>query len=244
MEITWYGHSCFRITERSIATVVTDPFDSGIVGYHPLKLKAEIVTVSSNDLSHNNISVVKGNPFVIEGPGEYERGGVFLTGIQTTPLKSENKELRNTIYVLDYGSITVLHLGQTNMVPSQTMIEELGNINIALVPVGSGGGLNASKAAEVISMLEPNIVIPMHYETPYSKLELDPGPLFDHIGIDTGKESAGKRSKALASRCFNALGLLRVDLLRQTGKTSSKSGHQIGIDCPGGNNFQDLIQRY
>ncbi|MDY0125089.1 MAG: MBL fold metallo-hydrolase [Anaerolineaceae bacterium] len=174
MEITWYGNSCFRITERNFATVVTDPFDSAVAGYTPLKLKAEIVTVSSNDLSHNNISVVKGNPFVIEGPGEYERGGVFLTGIQTTPLKSENKELRNTIYVLDYGSITVLHLGQTNMVPSQTMIEELGNINIALVPVGAGGGLNASKAAEVISMLEPNIVIPMHYETPHSKLDLDP----------------------------------------------------------------------
>lgn len=174
MEITWYGNSCFRITERNFATVVTDPFDSAVAGYTPLKLKAEIVTVSSNDLSHNNISVVKGNPFVIEGPGEYERGGVFLTGIQTTPLKSENKELRNTIYVLDYGSITILHLGQTNMVPSQTMIEELGNINIALVPVGAGGGLNASKAAEVISMLEPNIVIPMHYETPHSKLDLDP----------------------------------------------------------------------
>jgi L-ascorbate metabolism protein UlaG (beta-lactamase superfamily) len=76
--------------------------------------------------------------------------------------------------VIDYGAITILHLGQTNVVPSQTMVEELGNINIALVPVGSGGGLNASKAAEVISMLEPNIVIPMHYETPYSKLELDP----------------------------------------------------------------------
>ena len=174
MEITWYGNSCFRITERNFATVVTDPFDSAVAGYTPLKLKAEIVTVSSNDLSHNNISVVKGNSFVIEGPGEYERGGVFLTGIQTTPLKSENKDLRNTIYVLDYGSITVLHLGQTNMVPSQTMIEELGNINIALVPVGAGGGLNASKAAEVISMLEPNIVIPMHYETPHSKLDLDP----------------------------------------------------------------------
>lgn len=174
MEITWYGNSCFRITERNKATVVTDPFDSGIAGYNPLKLKSEIVTISSNDLSHNNISVVKGNPFVIDGPGEYERGGVFITGIQTSPLLPKTKTLRNTIYVFDYGTITILHLGQTDTVPDQTMVEELGNINIALVPVGSAGGLNASKAAEVISMLEPNIVIPMHYETPYSKLDLDP----------------------------------------------------------------------
>jgi len=174
MEITWYGHSCFRITERGFATVVTDPFDSAVVGYNPLKLKSEIVTVSCNDLGHNNLSAVKGDPFQIVGPGEYERGGVFITGIQTTPHSPTEKNLRNTLYVLDYGKVSILHLGQTSTVPSQTLIEELGNINIALVPVGEGGALNASKAAEVISMLEPSIVIPMHYETPYSKLSLDP----------------------------------------------------------------------
>ncbi len=174
MEIVWYGHSCFRITERGFATVVTDPFDSAVVGYNPLKLKAELVTVSCNDLGHNNLSAVKGDPFQISGPGEYERGGVFITGIQTTPHSPTEKRLRNTLYVLDYGKLSILHLGQANFVPSQTLIEELGNINIALVPVGDGGALNASKAAEVISMLEPSIVIPMHYETPYSKLNLDP----------------------------------------------------------------------
>ncbi len=174
MEITWYGHSCFRITERGFANVVTDPFDSAVVGYNPLKLKAEIVTVSCNDLGHNNLSVVKGDTFEITGPGEYERGGVFITGIQTTPHSSNGKDLRNTLYVLDYGKLTILHLGKVNYVPSQSLIEELGNINVAMVPVGDGGALNASKAAEVISMLEPNIVIPMHYETPHSKLVLDP----------------------------------------------------------------------
>ena len=117
---------------------------------------------------------MKGDAFEITGQGEYERGGVFITGIQTTPHSQDGKTLRNTLYVLDYGKLTILHLGQVNHVPSQSLIEELGNINIALVPVGEGGALNASKAAEVISMLEPNIVIPMHYETPYSKLELDP----------------------------------------------------------------------
>lgn len=174
MEITWYGHSCFRITERGFASVVTDPFDSGIVGYNPLKLKAEVVTISCNDLGHNNSAAVKSEPYLIVGPGEYEIGGVFITGMQTTSNKKDSKELRNTLYVFDYGNLTVCHLGQINSVPSQSNIEELGDINIALVPVGEGGGLNASKAAEVISMLEPNIVIPMHYETPYSKLALDP----------------------------------------------------------------------
>ena len=174
MEITWYGHSCFRITERGMASVVTDPFDAAVVGYNPLKLKAEVVTVSCNDLGHNNHAVVKGEPYLITGPGEYEIGGVFITGMQTTTAKKDSKDPLNTLYVFDFGNLTICHLGQVNSIPSQSNIEELGNINIALVPVGEGGGLNASKAAEVISMLEPNIVIPMHYETPYSKLALDP----------------------------------------------------------------------
>lgn len=186
MEITWYGHSCFRIMERGFATVVTDPFDSAVAGYNPLKLKAEIVTVSCNDLGHNNLSAVKGGAFEITGPGEYERGSVFITGIQTTPHSPDSKTLRNTLYVLDYGKLTVLHLGKISSVPSQSLIESLGNINIALVPVGEGGALNASKAAEVISMLEPNIVIPMHYETPHSKLGLDPLSKFlKEMGITT-----------------------------------------------------------
>jgi L-ascorbate metabolism protein UlaG (beta-lactamase superfamily) len=186
MEITWFGHSCFRITERGMASVVTDPFDSAVAGYNPLKLKADIVTVSCNDLAHNNTKAVKGNPFEITGPGEYEKGGVFITGIPTVPAGKPSKELRNTLYVIDFGTLTVCHLGQVETVPSQSNIEELGNIHIALIPVGEGGALNASKAAEVISMLEPNIVIPMHYETPYSKLTLDPLAKFlKEMGITT-----------------------------------------------------------
>ena len=134
----------------------------------------------------DSLSAVRGGAFEITGPGEYERGSVFITGIQTTPHSPDSKTLRNTLYVLDYGKLTVLHLGKISSVPSQSLIESLGNINIALVPVGEGGALNASKAAGVISMLEPNIVIPMHYETPHSKLGLDPLSKFlKEMGITT-----------------------------------------------------------
>ena len=68
MEIFWYGHSCFRLVERGKASVVTDPFDSTIAGYPPLKLKSEIVTVSCDDPVHNYVKAVKGDPFLINGP--------------------------------------------------------------------------------------------------------------------------------------------------------------------------------
>ncbi len=176
MEITWYGHSCFRLTERNMATVVTDPFDNKSIGYFPLKLKADIVTVSHDASGHNNTDVVKGTSHVITGPGEFEIGGVFITGVQTDgsgAAKKSKERVRNTLYVFDYDGLTVAHLGDLMQVPTQTEVEALGTVNVALVPVGGGGGLNAAKAAEVISVLEPNIVVPMHYSTPDTKLSLD-----------------------------------------------------------------------
>ena len=181
MEITWYGHSCFRLTERNYATVVTDPYDNKSIGYDSLKLRSDIVTVSHDAPGHNNTDAVKGTSHVIDGAGEFEIGGVFITGVQTDSTsgkkRAKNKDgegsSRNTIYVFDYDGITVAHLGDLKEVPTQSEIESLGTINVALVPVGGGGGLNAAKAAEVISLIEPNLVIPMHYATPAAKVSLD-----------------------------------------------------------------------
>ena len=181
MEITWYGHSCFRLTERNYATVVTDPYDSKSIGYDSLKLRSDIVTVSHDAPGHNNRDSVKGTSHVIDGAGEFEIGGVFITGVQTdgggsgkkNSKKDDGASARNTIYVFDYDGITVAHLGDLKEVPTQSEIELLGTINVALVPVGGGGGLNAAKAAEVISLIEPNLVIPMHYSTPVATVSLD-----------------------------------------------------------------------
>ncbi len=167
MEITWYGHSCFKLTERGLASVVTDPYDSKQIGYEPLKLKADIVTVSHDTPGHNNVAAIKGDAHVIDGPGEFEIGGVFITGIQTNGhIKKGDNEIRNTLYLFDFNGINVLHLGDLDRIPSQSEVEDFGPIHVALVPVGGGGGLNALKATEIISLLEPNIVIPMHYATP------------------------------------------------------------------------------
>ena len=175
MEITWFGHSCFRLTERNYATVVTDPFDHKAVGYEALKLKAEIVTISHDAPGHNNSDAVKGTTHVITGAGEFEIGEVFITAVQTgvTGSKKNKDRVRNTLYVFDYDGITVAHLGDMQEIPPQSEVEALGTVNVLLLPVGGGGALNAAKAAEVVSLLEPNLVIPMHYSTSDAKLNLD-----------------------------------------------------------------------
>jgi L-ascorbate metabolism protein UlaG (beta-lactamase superfamily) len=175
MEIIWHGLSCYRLTERGMATVVTDPYDHKVAGFDALKLRGDIVTISHDAPGHNFISAVKGHSRVITGPGEFEIGGVFITGVQTNrKAKLSPKELRNTLYVYDYDGITVAHLGDIQKVPSQTEVENLGGVNVVLVPVGGGGSLNAAKAAEIVSLLEPGIVIPMHYQLPESDVELSP----------------------------------------------------------------------
>ncbi len=189
MEIVWYGHSCFRFIERGLAAVVTDPFDNEVVGYEPLKLRADIVTVSHEAPGHNFISAVKSANHKLNGPGEFEIGGVFITGVQTdTNNKKSPDRPRNTLFLFDFEGLTVAHLGDLSQVPSQSEVEALGNVNVVLVPVGGGNGLNAAKAAEVISLLEPNIVIPMHYPTHSAKLELDPLSKFlKEMGLSTNE---------------------------------------------------------
>jgi L-ascorbate metabolism protein UlaG (beta-lactamase superfamily) len=172
MEITWYGQSCFRLSERGKASIVTDPFDESI-GYAVPKLKADVVTISHDAPGHSYTASVKNFQRVIDRPGEYEIGGVFIIGVampnvEVTPPK------QNIAFLLDFDGLTVVHLGDLDHIPQQSMIEQLGSVNVALVPVGGGGALNATQAVELINMLEPNIVIPMHYKTPENLLELDP----------------------------------------------------------------------
>jgi L-ascorbate metabolism protein UlaG (beta-lactamase superfamily) len=174
MEIVWYGMSCFRMTERGLASVVTDPYDSSI-GLPPIKLKADVVTVSHDAPGHSGLASVKAEQRVITGPGEYEIGGVFITGIPMAAQKGQKNGARpNTLYVFDYEGLNVAHLGDLNYVPTQAQIEALGNVHVALVPVGGGGALDATQAAEVISLIEPSVVVPMHYRTGSKGPKLDP----------------------------------------------------------------------
>ena len=99
MELTWYGLSCFRITDRGVATIVTDPFDAKL-GLPALKVKGDVVTVSHDADGHNYIDGVIGQQHVLTGPGEYEIGGVFINGI-ASPRKSVD-DTKNTIFVFDF----------------------------------------------------------------------------------------------------------------------------------------------
>lgn len=174
MEITWYGHACFRLRDRN-TSVITDPYDKTL-GLSLPRPKADIVTISHASPHHNYTAGVKGEFKVVDGPGEYEIGGVFITGIHLTApkKKSDDDAAQNNIYVIYIEDIAVCHLGDLSHVPTQNQVEDLGSIEVLMVPVGGQNALNAAQAAEVISFIEPYIVIPMHYHLPDLTIKLDP----------------------------------------------------------------------
>jgi L-ascorbate metabolism protein UlaG (beta-lactamase superfamily) len=174
MQITWYGHSCFRLRGRS-GTVVTDPY-GGEIGYSLPRVRADIVTVSHDHPDHANVKAVKGKPKIINGPGEYEIKDIFVIGIPTYYDDTRTQPgIRNTVFVFDADGITVCHLGDLRRVPTQSQVEELSEVDVLLIPVGGGSTLGAAKAPDVISLLEPRIVIPMHYRTEFVRgLKLQP----------------------------------------------------------------------
>lgn len=187
MDITWYGHSCFRITERGQISVITDPYGPSI-GLEVPRLKGDVVTVSHFQPGHDNVDAVKGYTYALSGPGEYEIGGVFIYGIPMHHIDGDHYR-ENVAYVIQYGSLTVLHLGDLAHVPDQSTIEAMGEVNVVLVPVGGGQSLKASMAAEVIALIEPNYILPMHYAIPGLKLDLDPVDKFlTEMGVSKVQE--------------------------------------------------------
>jgi L-ascorbate metabolism protein UlaG (beta-lactamase superfamily) len=160
VEITLLGHSCFRLRGRDV-TLITDPF---VPPEGSLHISADIVTVSHDQAGHNAISAVDGTPHVVTGPGEYEIKGVFLTGVGTFHDPDGGKVRgRNTVYMIEMDDLRICHLGDLGHVLSADQVEEIGTVHILFVPAGGPHVITSAQAAEVISQLEPQVVVPMDW---------------------------------------------------------------------------------
>jgi len=177
-KISWAGQSCFQLSVSNSrdhsADIVIDPFDEK-TGLKVPNLSADIVLVTHDHHDHNNVSAVKGDPFVISGPGEYEIKGVFIRGIPSYHDDKEGKEKGdNTIYVIEVEDLKFCHLGDLGQKQlTDEQLEKIGEVNVLMIPVGGGFTIDSSAAQKIIAEIEPNVIIPMHYALPKLKIELD-----------------------------------------------------------------------
>ena len=164
MEITWLGHSCFRIRGRE-ATVVCDPCPPG-TGYQYGKPTADIVTVSHAHPDHNYIKGIAGKPTVLDSVGEYEISGAFITAIPTYHDSQQGGSRgANLAFVVEMEEIKLVHLGDLGHTPTAEQVEDMVGCDVLLVPVGGKDTIDGAKAAEIVSLLEAKLVVPMHYKT-------------------------------------------------------------------------------
>jgi L-ascorbate metabolism protein UlaG (beta-lactamase superfamily) len=196
------------ITSKNGIKVLTDPYKK-MLGYKLPEMEANIVSTSHNHSDHNNINVVKSGFVHINQPGDFSKHGIEIKGVQTFHDKtSGSKRGKNTVYNFNIDDINICHCGDLGHVLNANQIEEIGNVDILLLPVGGLATINAFDAVEVMKQLKPTIVIPMHYRTKalglmgyifgkvdkfisasglkvkeYEKLELDKSNIKDYSGI-------------------------------------------------------------
>lgn len=191
MHILWHGQSCFEIIasqqKGEQIKIVIDPFSEDI-GLSLPKLEADILLATHDHYDHNNIKGVAGDPFLVQGPGEYERKDVFIQGIPSYHDEKDGKERgQNTIYTIEAEEMRLCHLGdfgQKELTSEQ--LEKIGDADILMVPVGGNFTVDAKGAAKIISQIEPRIIIPMHYYLPKLKVKID--------GLDSFLKEMGQKS--------------------------------------------------
>lgn len=180
MDITWYGQACFKIKAKDVSVVI-DPFDSGFTGLklpRPADLTADIVIKTHDHQDHNFLKAVGGDPVVVAGPGEYELKGAVVVGVATFHDKKEGAERgKNVVYNIEIDGVNIVHLGDLGHQLSEVQLTAIGPCDIVLVPTGGTYTITAKEATEVVSQLEPRIVIPMHYaitglKVPFTAVEV------------------------------------------------------------------------
>ncbi len=172
LKVQWLGHACFLITSSDGKRVLTDPYGSGI-GYDVPSVEADVVLVSHSHSDHNNISMAKGNPKVVNTAGETSASGISFLGVSSDHDDAGgSKRGKNIIFVWEMEGMRLAHLGDLGIILNDDQIKIMGKIDVLFIPVGGTYTIDAKQATKVVEMLSPKIVFPMHYKTDVTSLPI------------------------------------------------------------------------
>lgn len=181
MIIDWLGHSCFKVTLKDGRKILFDPYDE-TTGYTPTKVEPDIVVISHAHYDHNDLSHVTGSYKVVDQPGSYTFDDLIIEGFKTYH-DCEKGALRgeNTVFLLTVKGLRVCHMGDIGCMPHDDVIQKLKKSEILMIPVGGHYTVDAKEALEICEVISPNIIIPMHFKTPVTSLDI--APLHDFLEI-------------------------------------------------------------
>jgi L-ascorbate metabolism protein UlaG (beta-lactamase superfamily) len=153
------------LTAENGTKIVMDPYHN-MLGYKLPEMDANIITISHDHGDHNHAGAVKGDSVHIKDPGAFSQEGIGIKGVQTFHDDvSGKKRGKNIVYNFRIDGLNVCHCGDLGHLLSPEQINEIGKVDILLLPIGGGPTLDASGAGEVVKQLNPAVVIPMHYRT-------------------------------------------------------------------------------
>jgi L-ascorbate metabolism protein UlaG (beta-lactamase superfamily) len=185
MTISWYGQACFRIESKDVRVLI-DPF-SAKIGLRAPRINDQIILVTHDHHDHNNVEDVGAETFVIRGPGEYEKSGVQIVGVNSYHDNVQGAERGlNTIYILKMEDIRICHLGDLGQHElTDEQISLIGSVDILMVPVGGKYTIDGTEASAIVKQIDPKIIIPMHYKVSGLTIEGLEGPqtFLKEIGI-------------------------------------------------------------
>ncbi|TWH52005.1 MBL fold metallo-hydrolase [Sporomusa sp. KB1] len=207
MKIKWFGHSCFLITADNGVSVLTDPFD-GTVGYKVPEVAADIVTTSHDHHDHNYTQAVQGDFLHVNKTGTFSHKGIEMVGVATFHDERNGAQRgKNTIYKFIVDGIHICHCGDLGHMLTPEQMKEIGHVDTLLLPVGGFATIGPEQAVEVTKLLNPSLIIPMHFQTEVLNFPLAGVEDFlekmgggQHVGkqeVEFDKESLGSVSSVM-----------------------------------------------
>lgn len=173
MKITWLGHSSFLLEDSQKRKLLTDPFDE-TVGYKVFNGDVDVVTVSHHHFDHDYTKMINESAAIIDNVGLFYEKDIPIKGIPSYHDKFKGaKRGENVIYIIEMDNLKICHLGDLGYILSQDEINELGDIDVLLIPVGGNFTIDSKEAAELCNKIKPHIIIPMHYKTPAITFPID-----------------------------------------------------------------------
>ncbi|MEN3008983.1 MBL fold metallo-hydrolase [Pseudothermotoga sp.] len=173
MKITWFGHACFLIDHQGVR-ILMDPFDSS-VGYKVPNVSVDVVTESHQHFDHNAHHLLRGDFQLIKEAGEHTIKNVKIKGIKTFHDEAGGvKRGVNIVFVIEFSDFKVAHLGDLGHTLNQQQVQQIGQLDVLLIPVGGTFTVGPEEAKKIVEQLQPHVAIPMHYKTKYIKFDLRP----------------------------------------------------------------------